>query len=936
MPLIWKAVSLLQESVSYECPVHTDGRYYHRNHPLVWYIISIEKSVFFAAANPSSNMYFFRKTGKAGWYIGGAVAALMMILLAESSTPPRYKAATSGTNTAHKDFQPVLKNIKTIPEHLIKGKAERQTLLVKRLSGVPEPANGPMAVLSQMKEVHIPYLGHFDISAVKVPAAWDTDWLLEIIRQDPSVKHAYKEEKMQSFSVWPNDPAFRKQTNLHDPVRDVDIDAPEAWAYITGSDNVVIAVLESSGLDDIHPDLFLNLWVNSSETEGLPGIDDDNNGCIDDIHGCNLDNTPADGRIFREGDTHGRSVSSVLARGNNDYAITGVIWNTRIMYVEGGTVEGLEYVMDMRDLGVNVRVVNHSRGLVEGCNPITPDDDDLNDYNAIRDAGQQGILFVQPIGNRDINYASTPQKTKQIDPGCLKTDNMIVVAGQSEDSRTRWVDTPGVLASNYGANVGDLYAPAEDLHVLDRSQTDGYRKLSVGGTSLAAPHVAAAAALLWSFRPDLTIAEVRSALLGTVDRFDTFKTTATVVIDGTPSVVITDTVASGGALNIANALYSVATPGIRIHSSQTTIAEGTSGYIDLSLTREPVRPSSGEVVVLEGVATPLSDADAVVTPSTLTFTSRNWHIPQRMTVRAAGTSGSEITLQVSVNDERSTTDYRTMVRTATMTLQSEGIRPTLHIPQRITEGNIATATIHFSDRLLNAAQFTITTTGAGTAVEGEDYTLPDTITAEADSTSATFTIQTINNPGYNGPDKTIHLQVTTENPRISPQALPLQATLTIEDKDTPIMTITVLPRTISQSNTEANAPTATATITLDRMAVQDVTFSLNARPIGGGDINHLFNNISGNTWPVTATIVEDATATEIIIHSIDEDDIEGRTHWIRLYPALPPDAAARLGQPNRALLITRDDDGDSSTYLRLRVFLEGAVLTNTTIIQTNP
>jgi len=307
-----------------------------------------------------------------------------------------------------------------------------------------------------------------------------------------------------------------------------------------------------------------------------------------------------------------------------------------------------------------------------------------------------------------------------------------------------------------------------------------------------------------------------------------------------------------------------------------------------------------------------------------------------MTVRAAGTSGSEIRLQVSVNDEQSTTDYRTMVRTATMTLQSEGIRPTLHIPSRITEGNIATATIQFSDRLLTTAQFTITTTGAGTAVEGEHYTLPGPVTAEADSTSATFTIQTMDNPGYNGPDKTIHLQINTDNPRISPQALPLQATLTIEDSDTPIMTITVLPRTIPQSNTETNAPTATATITLDRMAVQDVTFSLNARPIGGGDINHLFNNISGNTWPTSATIITGDTATEIIIHSIDEDDIEGRTHWIRLYPALPPDAAARLGQPNRALLITRDDDGDSSTYLRLRVFLEGAVLTNTTTIQTNP
>ena len=871
-------------------------------------------------------MMISRETGSTGWYIGGIVAALMMILLAESSAPPRNEAATPTKTPYKKDFRSILQNIKTTPQRPVE-EAGYQTLLVKRLSGVPESANGPMAILSQMEEVHAPYLEHFDISVVKVPAAWDTDWLLEIIQQDPSVKYAYKEPKSKSISIIPNDPAFEDQTNLHDPARDVDIDAPEAWAYTTGSGNVVVAVLDDGELDTSHADLRPNLWVNSSEIRGNR-IDDDHNGCIDDIHGCDFTPRPADGSIEGDG-SHGTEVSSILARGNNNYAITGVIWNTRIMFLRASVMEAVQYVMRMRDRGVNVKVINHSRILDERCDPLDPHDRAIDVKDAIEKAGRAGILFVQGIGNDGLDFNSTRQASTQINPGCLKTNNMIVVAGQSKTNRRR------AGFSNYGNKIGDLYAPAEGLHIL-REQNNffpkGYQELISGGTSLATPHVAAAAALLWSFRPDLTVTEVRSALLDTVDRFDTFKTTATVVIDGVPSVVVTDTVASGGALNIANALYSVATPGIRIHSSQTTITEGTSGYIDLSLTREPVRPSSGEVVVLEGVATPLSDADAVVTPSTLTFTSRNWHIPQRMTVRAAGTSGSEITLRVSVNDERSTTDYRTMVRTATMTLQSDGIRPTLHIPSRIAEGDTATATIQFSDRLLNAARFTITATGTATA--GTDYTLPGPVTAEADSTSATFTIQTMDNPGYNGPDKTIHLQVTTEDSRISPRTL--QAILTIEDKDTPIMTITVLPRNITQSNIAAMAPTATATILLDRRAVEDVRVFLNAMDIRSGDINHLFNNISGNTWPTSATIVTGDTATEIIIHSIDEDDAPGRTHWIRLYPALPPEAAARLGQPNRALLITRDDDGDSSTYLRLRVFLEGAVLTNTTTIQTNP
>ena len=128
-------------------------------------------------------MAILRKTGNTGWYIGGAVAALMMILLAESFTPPRNETATSTQTPYKKDFRPVLQNIKTIHEHLLDEKAERQTLLVKRLFGVPEPTNGPMAVLSQMEEVRTPYLGQFDITAVTVPTTWDTDWLLEIIER---------------------------------------------------------------------------------------------------------------------------------------------------------------------------------------------------------------------------------------------------------------------------------------------------------------------------------------------------------------------------------------------------------------------------------------------------------------------------------------------------------------------------------------------------------------------------------------------------------------------------------------------------------------------------------------------------------------------------------------------------------------------------------
>ncbi|MDD9808152.1 MAG: hypothetical protein OXU34_07815, partial [Gammaproteobacteria bacterium] len=256
---------------------------------------------------------------------------------------------------------------------------------------------------------------------------------------------------------------------------------------------------------------------------------------------------------------------------------------------------------------------------------------------------------------------------------------------------------------------------------------------------------------------------------------------------------------------------------------------------------------------------------------------------------------------------------------------------TLHIPARIAEGDTATATIRFSDPLINAAQFTITATG--TATKGTDYTLLDTITATTDSNSVTFTIPTITDNTYE-PDETIHLQITTPESSVSPQTL--QATLTIEDSDTPIMTITVLPDVIFQGSQTATAQTATATITLDRPAVDDVLFFLASGSIYRHDISHLRNDISHDVWPTSATIITGGTSTEIIIHSIDEDEEPSIFQRITLSLDISPNTAARLGTPHRATLRVWDDDGNTGLYLRLRVFMEGAMITDTTTIQTDP
>ena len=853
----------------------------------------IEKLAFFAVCKHFSSMTASWKKGNTGWFIGGGIVALLMILLAESSTSPRDEAITTDKNTIQKDFRLVLKNIKTIPGDLPDKETKHRILLAKRLPGIPEPTDGPMATLSQMEEVRTNYLDALDLSVIEVPARWDADWLLEIIQRDPSVKYAEVEPRVEKIlhaqpsRIIPNDPGFGRQTNLHDPSRGVDIDAPEAWAYTTGSDHVIVAV-HDSGIDLNSTDLRPNLWVNEAEREGEEGVDDDNNGCIDDIHGCDLP-IMGNGHGNIQDDhinSHGTLVSSILgARGNNNYGITGVAWNVRIMSVRGSFLPVVNHILNMRNRGVNIRVINLSGSFLlfgEG-NCIRSQ----TWYNAARNLGAAGVLYVNSAGNS--GYFSTLAEAHT--PACYDLDNIIVVGGQAKRSRTR------SSLSAFGSAVVDLVAPGDSLPALRVG--DEITEDENSGTSGAAPHVAGAAALLWSFKPDLTVSEVRSALLNTVDRFPAFE----------------GAVASGGALNIANALYSVAEPGIRIHSSQTTVAEENSGYLDLSLTREPARPSSGQLVVLRGRARAFGDAAVRVAPQTLIFSSANWHIPQRMNVHASGAAdGETILLEVSVEPAYAPADYRAISVTATFTAtESTG---SLTIPRRITEGETATGIIRFSNPA--AATTTLSIAAAGTASAGEDYTPPNAaVTIGAGSTRTTLTIPTLEDE-HSEPEETIVLRIAAADSAILPATL--HATITIEDNDLPVMTLSLSPDTIRESNESISGQMATVTISLDHPAAAGLPFTLRTTPTAAA--NHLRTN-GHELWQTHGVMPAGTTRTRLAIYSFDEEDI---TQPRRVTLSLEPGAGFALhGTPSMAQLTILDNYVSVAT---LRVEPD-------TIVQTN-
>jgi len=136
-----------------------------------------------------------------------------------------------------------------------------------------------------------------------------------------------------SICATPGDPSFGRQWSL------AKIQAPQAWDTCQGDTEIVVAIIDT-GVDYRHRDLQGNLWVNEAELNGVPGVDDDRNGYVDDIYGYNFaynNNDPMDDH------GHGTHCAGIVAAaGDNGLDVAGVCWRARIMPIKilGGEGEG--------------------------------------------------------------------------------------------------------------------------------------------------------------------------------------------------------------------------------------------------------------------------------------------------------------------------------------------------------------------------------------------------------------------------------------------------------------------------------------------------------------------------------------------------------------------------------------------------------------------
>jgi len=265
------------------------------------------------------------------------------------------------------------------------------------------------------------------------------------------------------------------------------ISAPAAWDRSVGDRKVVVAVVDD-GMALNHPDLRPNLWRNEDEIEGN-GKDDDGDGFIDDLHGADFVDEDGDPSATTRGTArwHGTHVAGTIgAAGDNEIGVAGVNWRVSLMALralgaDGGRADALARAIDYAaDRGA--RIINASWG-GGGRSRVLE--------RAIERAGRHGALFVAAAGN---DGAKAPAH-----PANLDLPNVISVGATA----------PGGSLTGF-SNRGALLA-APGLGILSTTAPGKYERYD--GTSMAAPHVAGIAALLWARKPRASLREIRSALL---------------------------------------------------------------------------------------------------------------------------------------------------------------------------------------------------------------------------------------------------------------------------------------------------------------------------------------------------------------------------------------------------------------------------------------
>lgn len=331
----------------------------------------------------------------------------------------------------------------------------------------------------------------------------DENNLSSLLRNDPDIEYIQASRTYKVDAI-PNDSLVSQQWALEK------IKAFDAWDITTGSDTVLLAIIDT-GIEYDHPDLKNKIYYNPGETgldqfgndKRFNGIDDDNNGFIDDYMGwdftdrlgfpfdstggdyLNWDNNPYDDH------GHGTFIAGIAgAETNNSIGIAGTAPNIKILNLrafdpggygeEDDVAAAILYAIKMNAKVINMSFGDNSFSLV------------LRDV--IQYAYSQNLVLIASAGNSGSNLPHYPSGYSEV----------ICVGNSTSDDFV-------AASSNWGSTI-DLVAPGTGI--LTTARNNGYA--SINGTSASAPFVSATAALILSLK-NFSNEEIKQIIKSTTD-----------------------------------------------------------------------------------------------------------------------------------------------------------------------------------------------------------------------------------------------------------------------------------------------------------------------------------------------------------------------------------------------------------------------------------
>ena len=330
------------------------------------------------------------------------------------------------------------------------------------------------------------------------------------------VAHVEPNYVVRAIDTIPDDPLW---PSLYGMMR---ISAPAAWDITTGWNGIVVAVVDT-GFNYDHPDLVDNVW--SAPADFTVTIDGQSITCAAGTHGFNAITRTCDPLDDHGHGTH--TSGTVGAVGNNGLGVVGVNWTTSVMGVKflnaagsgniADAIAGLEFIIQAKNIlgldAANVQVLSNSWG-GGGFSDAFRDE--------LISTLDNDMLFVAAAGNNNSNNDVNP-----FYPANYDVDNVIsILATTTTDTRASF--------SNWGRNTVHLGAPG--VNVLSTSRAGGY--VTMSGTSMSAPHVSGAAALVLSVCW-LDTRALKQILMDNVDPVD----------------VLGPLTITGGRLNVYQAVY---------------------------------------------------------------------------------------------------------------------------------------------------------------------------------------------------------------------------------------------------------------------------------------------------------------------------------------------------------------------------------------------